>query len=90
MVERALSQHVPVLIIDGMFANLARHAVLVADAHLTVGIEIGKRTRLHTIDKIALIHLRTLLVGLEPMALTASLFVNLILCLAGQTCHQKH
>ena len=77
-------------IIHLVLTDLAGYGIDILDAHRPIGIIVGKSACLQPIDKVSLIHLGPLLVGFQPMALAASLFVNLILCLAGNTCQYEH
>ena len=83
LVQNAFGKHIALRVIHRVVAHLARHRILIAYTHLPVGIIIGKSTCLQAVYKLAFVHLGPLVVGLQPMALSAALSVNFILCLAG-------
>ena len=82
LIEGAGGQEVAGGVVDGVGADFAGHGIDIGDAHGAVGVVVSKGAGLHAVDEGAFVDFGPFEVGFEPVALTTTLIVNLVLRLA--------
>ena len=82
LIEGAGGQEVAGGVVDGVGADFAGHGIDVGNAHGAVGVVVSKGAGLHAVDEGAFVDFGPFEVGFEPVALTTTLIVNLVLRLA--------
>lgn len=86
LVVFATGEEVPLLVVGLVEAAAAGFGVCVADADGAVVIEVGEGAGLEAVDEVAFEDFGTVLVGANPVALTASLLVGFVLCDGADGC----
>lgn len=79
LVVFSTGKHVSLFVIGLVEAAFSRFGIGIADADGAVVVEIGEGAGLEAVDEFTLIDFGTVLVGANPVSLTASLFVSLVL-----------